>query len=372
MSAFSPSSPHDSKILILEPYYGGSHKVFIEDLIRHLPYSFDLLTLPARKWKWRMRLAAPYFAEKLQAAAAGPRPDYQCVLCSTFVDVAAFRALAPTWIRDTPILTYFHENQFDYPVQNHDERDVHFAITNYTTALASDRVAFNSQYNRDSFLAGCRELFQQAPDMKHIDHESAIMAKSTILYPALDFGRIDKASCSKENADAPVIVWNHRWEHDKNPETFFKALFELDSSNVPFKLIVLGQSFRRRPAVFEEARERLGKRVLHFGYVKSRREYIRLLQCGDVVVSSAHHEFYGMSVIEAVRAGCRPVLPKRLSYPELFPQEFLYDDGNLTDVLRNSLAQGRLEHQRAVDLTQRYSWEALIPKYQCWLNGGDK
>ncbi len=369
MSAISSSPSQNPKILILEPYYGGSHRLFIDDLIRQLPYSFDLLTLPARKWKWRMRFAAPYFAERLQASEESARPDYQCILCSTFVDVAAFKALVPWWLRNVPVLTYFHENQFDYPVQNHDERDVHFGVTNYTSALASDRIAFNSRYNQDSFLTGCRELFKKAPDMKRIDFEAAIRAKSNILHPGLDFTRIDKASCSGRNADEPVIVWNHRWEHDKNPEMFFKTLFELDSSNVPFKLIVLGQSFRQRPAVFEEARQRLNKRILHFGYVKSRQEYVRLLRCGDAVVSCANHEFYGMSVIEAVRSGCRPLLPKRLSYPELFPQEFLYEDDNFVGALRKSLALGSLSRQRAADLTERFSWDAVVEKYRCWFEG---
>ena len=55
------------KILVLEPYFGGSHESFIKGLDRHIPADLELLTLPARKWKWRMRLAAPLFAEQLQA-----------------------------------------------------------------------------------------------------------------------------------------------------------------------------------------------------------------------------------------------------------------------------------------------------------------
>jgi len=40
---------------------------------------------------------------------------------------------------------------------------------------------------------------------------------------------------------APLkILWNARWEHDKNPEQFFEVLFSLDEAGLPFRLAVLG------------------------------------------------------------------------------------------------------------------------------------
>jgi hypothetical protein len=36
-----------------------------------------------------------------------------------------------------------------------------------------------------------------------------------------------------------------------------------------------------------------------------------------VIVSTAEHEFFGLSVCEAIAAGAFPLLPDRLSYPEL-------------------------------------------------------
>ena len=49
-------------ILVLESYYGGSHKSFLDGLQAHLPVHLTLVTLPARKWKMRMQLAAPWMA----------------------------------------------------------------------------------------------------------------------------------------------------------------------------------------------------------------------------------------------------------------------------------------------------------------------
>ncbi len=352
------------KILVLEPYYGGSHKSFLKGLQRHLPMRFELLSLPARKWKWRMRLAAPCFAGLMQEMEVPDR-----VLCSSFVDVATLRALAPPWIRQVAVLTYYHENQFVYPVRVDDQRDFHFALTNYTTALASDRLAFNSGYNLETFLAGAAGILKKAADMKMDACLDPIRARSTILHPGMEFDDIDDQPRPVKKG-VPVIVWNHRWEHDKNPEDFFNALYVVDRQGIDFSLVVLGQSFARQPEVFSTARQRLNHRILHWGYVKERREYVRWLRRGDLVVSTAVHEFYGISVLEAVRAGCRPLLPDRLSYPELFPAEYLYRPGELpgrlADLLKRNL---RITPAQSSLLTDRFSWNRLAEKYQAWLAG---
>ena len=354
------------QVIVLEPYFGGSHRLFLEGLQKQLPCPFLFLTLPAHGWKWRMRLAAPWFAKELLRILPDGPGDNDCLLCSTFVDVALLKGLLPGRWQRIPIATYFHENQFAYPVRNEDERDLHFGITNLTTALASDRLAFNSAYNLETFLNGCRTVLKKAPDITLPDAESSIRAKSIILPPPLDFSAIDTLD-ETARADSPVILWNHRWEHDKNPERFFNALFELDQQEVDFQLIVVGQSFRQQPPIFEEARLRLRHRLLHFGYAPSRDEYLQWLHRADLVVSTAIHEFFGLAVLEAVRAGCRPLLPARLSYPELFPKEYLYAKGTLHKELVKSLRDGRLSRETARSLTEKFSWSSLAGEYQQWL-----
>ena len=360
-----PIHEESLKILVLEPYYGGSHKTFLNGLMRHLPYTFDLLTLPARKWKWRMRLAAPYFAEILHKE----KKQYDRILCSTFVDVATLRGLAPSWVNDVPILTYYHENQFAYPVQVNDERDFHFALTNVTTALASDRLAFNSTYNLETFLKGTGRLLQKTPDMKFPAWEKRIRDKSIILPPGIEPLQpdCDNNDPPSKNCGPPVILWNHRWEHDKNPEHFFRTLYALDDQGLSFGLIVLGQSFARQPSIFREAEKRLAKRIIHFGYAASRQQYLRLLGRGDFVLSTAIHEFFGLAVIEAVRCGCHPLLPARLSYPEIFAKQYLYEDGEFLQRMADLLHSGkRLDAKAAHALTRSYTWTTLAKKYRQW------
>jgi glycosyltransferase involved in cell wall biosynthesis len=349
-------------VLVIEPYYGGSHESFLRN-IRQLPFDFEFMTLPPRNWKWRMRLAAPYFAEKLWKSGS----QFDRILCSSYLDVAAFRGIAPSWVREVPLLTYYHENQFAYPSQVEDERDAHFALTNITTAIASDSLAYNSEYNLSTFLKGTEGLLKHSPDLMLDDICSFILPKSRVLPPGIDFSAIDAQKHVPRN-DAPVILWNHRWEHDKNPEMFFKALFKLYSEGIDFKLAVLGESFDTYPLIFDEARDRLSERIVHYGYIENGVEYARMLKSSDIVVSTSNHEFFGISVIEAVRAGCRPVLPKGLSYTQLFPENFLYHDKDFFKclkavVLRNS----SLSPQEAAQLTEPFSWNTVAPLYEQWI-----
>lgn len=357
------------KILVLEPYFDGSHRLFLDGLRQHLPFTFDLMTLPARKWKWRMRLAAPYFADKLNKLDS--EIQYDRILCSTFVDVAAFRSLVDEKYQQIPVFTYFHENQFAYPVQQEDERDFHFGLTNLTTLLASDRVAFNSRHNLDTFIQGVEMLLKICPDMKFDGLVNQLNDKAEIIHPGIDFSNFPGPhTCRSQPNGPPVIVWNHRWEHDKKPEEFFETLYELDRQNINFRLIVMGQSFQRQPEIFAAARKKLAHRTDHFGFVRSRREYIEKLCQSDIVLSTAGHEFYGISVLEAVRAGCLPLLPNRLSYPELFPAEYLYNDGELFERLKSLLEEkNRLNSKPEIDLTEKFSWPWLKEKYRRWFEG---
>ena len=88
--------------------------------------------------------------------------------------------------------------------------------------------------------------------------------------------------------------------------------------------------FRVQPAEFEKARARLGARLAHYGYAESEADYARLLWDANIVLSTAIHEFFGVSIVEAIYCGCLPILPRQLNYPELIPAEWhdrcLYDD----------------------------------------------
>ncbi|WP_228721349.1 MULTISPECIES: tRNA-queuosine alpha-mannosyltransferase domain-containing protein [Desulfosediminicola] len=363
------------RVLVIEPYYGGSHQAFLDGLLSSVKCQAVFFTLPARKWKMRMRVSAPWFASQVARLAENLR-WFDTVLCSTFVDVAVLRAMLsrlPGWNPQVRFCTYFHENQFAYPSQVKDPSIHQFTSINFNTALVSDRLAFNSHYNLNSFLDSSGKLLKKTSEPSLLDHHQAIAEKSVVLYPGIDFSAIDKVPNSdipNDNGAAPVIVWNHRWEHDKNPDDFFTALWKIKQRGLKFKLIVLGQSFKSQPECFSWAKDVFANEIIHFGYADSKDRYAELLHQGDIVISTSIHEFFGISVLEAVRAGCRPLLPNRLSYPELFDSSFLYSEGELVDKLEDAITRcGRLGSERGRKNTECYCWSSLREDYTEWLFG---
>jgi len=357
------------RVLVLEPYYGGSHKHFLDGLRQKISAEYTVFTLPARKWKMRMQLSAPWFFSKIKELPL-PKRCFDTVLCSTFVDVGMLRALLDRiegWNANSRFLTYFHENQFGYPRRSGDKFYHQFTAINFNSALASDGVAFNSYFNRQNFLNNCSQYVKSAVDMDLSWTLDTLRRKSVVRYPGIDFAEIDKSGIKSDNR-VPVIVWNHRWEHDKNPEEFFYGLEELEDEGIDFKLILLGQSFLFYPECFEQAQIRFQKKIVHCGFAASYSEYVSLLHQGDIVVSTSLHEFFGIAVVEAFRAGCVPVLPARLSYPELFEGNFLYDEGKFVMVLRHALlSRAKLDLLEIRRLTDKFSWEYLAGEYEEWL-----
>jgi glycosyltransferase involved in cell wall biosynthesis len=351
------------RVLALEPYYGGSHRALLDGWIARSRHQWTLLTLPPHKWKWRMRHAAVTLAELAGKQQATGR-QWDVLFASDMLNLAEFLGLASNAVRRLPAVVYFHENQLTYPVRHDDRRDLHFSLTNMTTALAAEQVWFNSAYHRDTFLDALGTLLNGMPDNRMPYVPERIHRKSWIQPPG-----IEVLSHREPRPPGPMrILWAARWEHDKNPQTFFRAIEILQSHGVEFRMSVIGQQFRDVPEVFAAAREAFADRIDRWGYQQSRTEYEAALTEADVVVSTARHEFFGISMVEAMSAGARPLLPQRLAYPEILAPlgpaaaGFLYDGSAEQLAARlQAIASGakpeRWTAERVSRVCQRFDWK---------------
>jgi glycosyltransferase involved in cell wall biosynthesis len=264
----------------------------------------------------------------------------------------------------------------NYPVSDQDldrlkNYDNHYAFINYTSALVADWVVFNSRYHQRSFFERLHPFLGRFPDHQLGNSIGELQKKSSVIYPGFDAQQIKQNELVTENS-IPVILWNHRWEYDKDPETFFNALFSLAEEGLKFNLVVLGQSFRQIPPIFNEARGKLSAHILHWGYVKDRMEYDHWLWKSDIAISTSNQDFFGISVVESIFANCYPLLPDRLAFPEHIPDHLKpghlytsYDD--LLSKLRAVLTSWRphgFENHLLKDHLQDYHYDKIAVEYK--------
>ena len=356
------------KFLFLESFYGGSHKEFADGLAAHSGHRIDLVTLPARFWKWRMRGAALHFLR--QAPDVG---RYDGLIVTDLMSLADLKALAGPSL--PPALAYFHENQLTYPLAPGEAMDFQFGFTDITTALCADRVLFNSRFHFDAFFAQLPGFIKMMPEFRPLWCVERIRDKADVLHPGCRFPALQSGAGKRPDDGPPLIVWNHRWEFDKDPDAFFAALSALAQKGVAFRIALLGENFQAVPQAFLAARERFGDRIVCYGYEPDRGRYLQWLRNGHVVVSTALQENFGISIVEAVRCGCLPLLPDRLAYPEILPEpahaDCLYDGPeDLVEKLARLLVGFEEKQSLRESLSTamvRFCWDNVIEDYDAEL-----
>ncbi len=352
------------RVLVVEPYFGGSHKAVLDALLPALPFEHDLLAMPARKWKWRMRGAAIVLADQVRRLhAAGVRWDL--VYASTFVNLAELVALARPALDGVPAIVYFHENQLMYPARHEAEWDFQFPLTNITSALVADVCLFNTRWHLDGFLERIDPFLKQFPDFVPRGAADRIARKARVLAPPFDPAVFDARPARR--GDHVRIIWPHRWEHDKDPDAFFAAMRALASEGLDFEVVVAGQSFKESEPRIAEAAASLGDRLVHLGAPDSRETYADLLASADIAVSTARNEFFGLAMVEACYAGCWPVVPDALAYPELYPSETRYSSPQELVARLRALVVERPAPYGARAIAEPFTIERLAPAYRAVL-----
>jgi len=323
-----------------------------------------------------MRHSALEFARRVDAAWQNGK-HWDVVFATDMLNFAEFRGQLQSSAKELPTIVYFHENQLEYPNQTNDPRDFHFGFTNFTTAVAADEVWFNSAFNRDTMRQHLERLSKKWPDFSPYAEIKSIWGKAHIEPPGIEIDELcellpanSSAVSETEKRVSIHILWAARWEHDKNPKQLLEILEGLDESGIDFRLSVIGQSYRNVPIEFEKIHQRFTDAIVNWGFQSSRSDYVRCLTEADVFLSTANHEFFGITTVEAIASGLIPVLPNRQSYPELMMtgeesmRELLFESTEhaieiLARISKEKLgieASGK-EHFLAQEFRKRYAWK---------------
>lgn len=341
------------------------------------------ITLPGKKWHWRMRSSSLYLAQQIplllpplapsSSTSSSPTtvspaslPSFpllpllmmnnnstvtspMTLFVSSMCNLSELLSLRPDLIPCRKIY-YFHENQLTYPSNKENtnkninqERDFHFGWIQFLSCLVADIVAWNSSYNLESFLTALPSFLKTVPDKQqyplHIDQLILSIRNRSIILPLPidpviqsfpEYSSLPLSSSSLSSASSSLlppkssnklrIGWNHRWEYDKNPDLFFSTLAYLQDKRYDFEVVILGEKFAEFPTVFTtgiEALQSQGK-LVHAGFVPDRATYVKYLSTCDIAISTATHEFFGVSMLEAMSCGVFPLSPCDLAYPEVF------------------------------------------------------
>ena len=221
-------------------------------------------------------------------------------------------------------------------------------------------------------MAQLPRMLKNHRDYYELQTIDEIQAKSRVLPVGIDLQRYDQFRASKDKGQPPTILWNHRWEEDKDPATFIYSMIKLAAEGYDFKLAITGEHFGKMPQVFDAAQSLLRDKLIQLGFVESFADYARLLWQSDYVVSTAWQEFFGMSICEAIYCGCLPILPDRLNYPHLLPDDLkpacLYQRDRLTAQLRYHLeAKDRPDTSALRAKVAAFDWHVVGPRYDAEL-----
>ena len=338
--------PERPLVWLLSAYRSESHASWVNWLSNQqdCPVRLRIFELPGRYFRWRIRGNPLSWMAEFRDALQQEQPHH--ILATSMVDIATIKGLHPE-LADIPVTLYFHENQFAYPVGDRQHSSIDPQMVQLYGALSSERCLFNSRFNLESMLEGVTELLRKLPDATPDHVVDELRAKSSVLPVAVETVNTD--TIPAQTGTMPMILWNHRWEYDKRPDRFEAVLDMLANRGVDFQLALLGPRPEKVPGELSAIREKHAARIVADGMVP-RAEYETLLKRARVVISTADHEFQGLSMIEAVSAGATPVVPDALCYREQYPGRFRYTPGNIEEAADR--VSDALQHSSPVDISR--------------------
>ncbi|XP_071666820.1 tRNA-queuosine alpha-mannosyltransferase isoform X8 [Patagioenas fasciata] len=359
-------------VLLIEAFYGGSHKQLMDLLQEELQDDCVLCTLPAKKWHWKARTAALHFMQTVPTSA-----NYRVLFASSVLNLAELVALRRDLGKLKKVL-YFHENQLAYPVQKCQERDFQYGYNQVLSCLVADVVVFNSAFNMESFLTSIGKFMKLIPDHRPKDLEKIIRPKCQVLYfpvrfpdvsrfmPEHKLARLQKVIGVKRNGDAYQLegLPGRQKSGDlmKNSNAHGESgLCTPEHEGLPSPSPAPERPNKAEASESTNPCQGEDKQHLPFNLCN--------IMSGWDSRQRPLHVAWPHRWVEAVYCGCYPLCPKALVYPEIFPAEYLYSTPEQLfkrlqnfckrpDIVRKHLYKGE---------TAGFSWAALGGKFRSLL-----
>lgn len=342
------------RVLILESHGSGSHARVIELLKRHSRH--EIIDLQTKPDHWRKTALIAHFtlADRVRSLPDGWVPDV--LVFSGMMHIPPLIALLPADWQSIARIACFHESQWTYPAVNGDVRP--YQIQHLDAVLNVNEVWFNSNFHRSVFTNALDGLGEE-PDLRGTAEivAAAMRSRSSVMHPPVAL----ESPADVPDQGVPMhLLWNARWEHDKRPDRFVAMLSLLEVSGITPAVTVAGVSHAR----LSEIEASLGQFAMVVEVQPGREHYERALHQGGILISTADHEFFGIGALEAVLAGCIPVLPESLAYPETLPSAWFYNPGDIEEVARvvvGALRSGGPLREMHRSDAQRFAPERSVP-----------
>ncbi|XP_034864004.1 glycosyltransferase-like domain-containing protein 1 isoform X5 [Mirounga leonina] len=360
-------------LLIVEPFYGGSHKQLV-DLLQEELEDCVLYTLPAKKWHWRARTSALYFSQNIPISE-----QYRILFASSVLNLTELAALRPDLGKLKKIL-YFHENQLIYPVKKCQERDFQYGYNQILSCLVADVVVFNSVFNMESFLTSIGKFMKLIPDHRPRDLESIIRPKCQVIYFPIRFPDVSRfmpkhkpthlqkiLSLKGNGGTAPSLALPFQQEQ-KGSENLLKNSNSESGPRNAAPQENLGSSLTQE-SDWRTCDSSDNSSSHHQEKIQNAAFNPRDILGGIDDPQRPLHIVWPHRWLEAVYCGCYPLCPKDLVYPEIFPAEYLYSTPEQLskrlqifckrpDIVRKHLYKGEMTP---------FSWAALHGKFRSLL-----
>lgn len=267
----------------------------------------------ARRADWTSRI----YADIVNAIYNGP-PDVIFIfhVFSTFPAVVR-KAIQDLGV-DIPIVGYTHGSHWDPTDLYRFKRHPGLKFADLGNLEALDVLFVTSIYMRDVLIDNIKQI---SPEVA-----AAIAAKIAVVGLPLDTSRIDQQKVSRR-ARRLTIIYNHAPIESKRPDIFIEAVSRVLAAH---DVTVL---FTRRFGSSDYAYAQLHRLVKRFpkqvvlGNDLDIDDYYGRLWKADIQVSTASHESFGVSTLEAMYTNNACLLPVCGSYPEICrnDSEVLYD-----------------------------------------------